>query len=64
MTSSRKLRGTLIVKFTIIFAEPPDSPKAATEKYILALYGKTLVDFARDMERSEAPAKPKEANAG
>jgi len=52
------------VKFTIIFAEPPDSPKAATEKYILALYGKTLVDFARDMERSEAPAKPKEANAG
>jgi hypothetical protein len=44
----------------IRFADSPNAPKAATEKFIMAMYGKTLVEFAREIERGDSQTEQTE----
>ena len=44
----------------VIFANPPDNPKSAAEQYVMAMYGKTLLEFARYMTLQSPPEQPPE----
>ena len=35
---------------TIMLTEAPSTSKAEAEKFVMAIYGKALIDFARDLE--------------
>lgn len=55
-------------RINVIFAESADNAKRMTEKYIRAMYGKTMIEFARELERKErikkenSPTSKKEEN--
>ena len=41
----------------IKLAEPPQASKTATEKYVMAMYGMSLLEFARGLENSMYQSK-------
>ena len=40
-----------MTNFSIIFFEHPNDPKAIAEKFVMVVYEKTPIEFARDLER-------------
>ena len=47
---SKQKGGGAMFGLEIKLAEPPQASKTATEKYVMAMYGKSLLEFARGLE--------------
>ena len=47
----------------VIFADPPDSPKAVAERYITAMYDKNLLEFACTLQLKAQASHAEEGKA-